>query len=228
MLSSKVYRKNIFKGGESGAAVNFELKHVLSDSDIRELEKRREQKQKVVNPVEDLKRRRETVEREAYEVGFKAGEEAGLKMGEARIDSVTSKVDRLFDELSAYKENFYKTNEKELVKLVTSVAGKVVHAELRLNSDVIYNVLKSAVSALVSTDEVVIRLNSEDLEYLRSSRKEFIERLTTTKGFYLEACDKIEKGDCVIESNHGEVDVRLEESLKVLEKSMKEVFGSDV
>lgn len=235
MLSSK---SNVYKKDNIKSVKAMKMKPVLSDQMLRGLKKLQEEKEREEDALKELQEqirtedethhsKLETIEREAYEKGFRAGEEAGLGSAAETIDVLTGRLSTMIEELVTYKANYYKEQETEIVDIVSSVAERVVCAELETNRDVIYNVLNSAIEAIVETECLLVELNPSDLEHLRLHRPEFVEELQTTRGIKLRTNEELDRGGCNIENNKAEVHVNLKKSLKAIEKTMMESVGNE-
>jgi len=202
----------IYKLGKGGVIQPFVLNHMVptdqSDSDAHEL---------VTT----------TIEREAYEKGFEAGARAGMEFGKEKIERLIKRLSSIIEVLSDFKDRYYANKEKELVNLIMAVARKVVHAELSINRDVVINVTKAAINHLTTTEAIVIRVNPDDLEYLLQTRPDLLKGMEGANGFRMEGDPGVGKGGCIIQSNHGEVDARIEQGLKVIETAMKEAIEGE-
>ncbi len=169
--------------------------------------------------------RRYFVEREAYKDGFISGEKAGMELGQKRIDKLIERMESVIGEISEFKENYYTDKEKELVELVIAVARKIIHTEISLNRDVVANVVKAAINALTASEHIVIKLNPEDLKFLKEKKGEVFNNIRGVKHCGIEEDSQICCGGCIIESDNGEVDARIDEGLKALDSAMREALG---
>ncbi|MFQ5328807.1 MAG: FliH/SctL family protein [Thermodesulfobacteriota bacterium] len=165
-----------------------------------------------------------SAERDGYEEGFMAGERAGMEMGLEKANLLLRRIAAMGDEIANFREKFYQENKEEFIKLVIGAASKVLHGEISINREVIANILTSAVDAMHFQEKAVIRVNPDDLSHLKENCIHIVKRLEEVKGFLLEEDSAIEVGGCVIESADGEVDARVEESLKIIEGAMREAL----
>ena len=225
-----MYSSKIYKSGVSVQLDDIVLDQLRSPQALKEfleLEKRREVKEDEVKVVEDSKERLLNIEKEAYEKGFQAGERAGLEVGTEKASVIIERVQAVYDELSAFKEKYYKENESEILSLIIGAASRVVHEEILVNNDVVVNILTDAVKAVVETENVQIRLNLEDIEYLKEHNPEFLTYLEEARAFTVFADPEVSRGGALIESNFSEIDARIEAGLKRVEKSSREALSSE-
>ncbi|MEE9542176.1 MAG: FliH/SctL family protein [Thermodesulfobacteriota bacterium] len=220
MFSSKIYK--------SGSSVNVEdlvLKQLHSPEAIKELlalEKVRKKKS-----AADSKDSLPRIEKEAYEKGFQAGERAGLEIAEEKKNAIIKRIEPIYNEIAAFKEDYYKENKEEILSLIINVARKVVCEELKINEDVAKNVLENAIEAVSESEKVEIRLSPEDIEYHREKNPDFLSGLETAGGFSVVADQELSRGSVLIESNHSEIDARIEVGINNIEKAVKEAFQDE-
>ncbi len=231
MLTSNVYKKEqvtVVKG--------FKVKPAISNETNVGLERLKQLANGELlgadgNPDMQLQERLKTIEDKAYEKGFKAGEEEGLKEGRGKMDtlygSLAESLKRFVGELSDFKKDYYIEHEDEVITLVSKAASRVLHSELTTNRDVIRDIILAAVGSVVTTEDIVISVNSEDLEYLKMNQPDFVAHLEKTSKFGLGTDASLKRGDCSVESKHGEVELRIDEGLKVIERTLRETIDNE-
>lgn len=151
-----------------------------------------------------------TDERDAYEKGFKAGEEAGYAFGEQKAKLVLERIKGILDELSDFREKMRDKLEPEVVDLVFEIAGKVLHAEVQTNKDVVVNIAREALKSVGNWREIIIRVNPVNYDYIMEKGKNLV-GMNRTVNF--EADESIQPGGCIIQEEYGEIDARIDEQL---------------
>ena len=84
----------------------------------------------------------ELVERDAYEKGFAAGENAGFSMGEKKALVLTERLESLINELTGLRKKIVRETEPQLVELAADIAKKIILKELTIDPDAIVNKFK--------------------------------------------------------------------------------------
>lgn len=161
-----------------------------------------------------------SLEREAYEKGFAAGEKAGFELGVKKAEVLFSGLSRILDELSDFKTSLYGPCEHEMVALSLAIARKVIQREVE-KKDSVLDCVRVAIKSVVAAGEIVIKVNPRDLEVLNDNKGEF-SRFSGAgvKGLKIEADPEIDKGGCVIETNYGEVDASIGSVLADIEERL--------
>ncbi len=159
-----------------------------------------------------------TNERDAYEKGFKAGEEAGYAFGEQKAKLFFERMNGILEELSNFSEKMRDKLEPEVVELVFEVARKVVHAEVQTNKDVVVNIAREALKSVGNWKEIIICVNPVDYDYITKNGKD-LAGMSRTVSF--ESDESIQPGGCIIQEEYGEIDARIDEQLNEIYHEVK-------
>ena len=141
----------------------------------------------------------------AQEQGYQAGYEQGLQEYQHAI----IQVNRQYEDILSQAES-------QLVKLSVGIAKKIVDEELKVNPEVIIDIVRNALLPMNRKRSITLRVNPKDREILETHRKEFLENMLYGGHIILMSDGDISQGGCVIETEHGSVDARLETQLGVL------------
>jgi hypothetical protein len=117
----------------------------------------------------------EAMEKEAYEKGYAAGEEAGLAMAEQKAGVLLERLEAVIREMTEFKDNTLKALEPQLVRLATAVARKVLGQELAARPEAIVNMVKEAMTRLERTGPITIKLNPALYDLMVKTRPELLE-----------------------------------------------------
>ncbi len=163
-------------------------------------------------------------EREAYEKGFASGEKAGFALGREKAEVTFNGLTSVLNGLSTFKETLHKSCEKEIVGLCLAIARKVLQREVEARHDVVLDCVRNALKAVVAAGEILIRVNSKDMEVLHAHRAELVKYGDGIKGVKIEGDDNVERGGCVIETNYGEVDATISGIIGDIEEKLKDAY----
>ncbi|MCL6620863.1 MAG: hypothetical protein K6T55_02070 [Syntrophobacterales bacterium] len=115
---------------------------------------------------------RQHIERQAYEEGFRQGQEDGREVGLKGLEEVTGRLRDLLTELAQARERLYREREEDMVRLALAVARQVVGRELRLHPGLIRSLLQQAFQALSHREGLRLHLHPGDLEALSGAARE--------------------------------------------------------
>jgi flagellar assembly protein FliH len=160
------------------------------------------------------------LEKTAYENGFLQGEKAGMEIAEQKTEAVRRRYGESILELGRVRTALYVQVEREVVKLAMEVAKKIVHREIQVDKDIIQTLVRVALSHVADKSAVTVHLNPLDYGYLLEQRAELSQ--SEGRDISLLADKSIERGGCLIQTECGEIDARLEDKFKEVEHSFFE------
>jgi len=156
----------------------------------------------------------------AYENGLLQGEKIGMEIAERKMESVMKRYSDAICEVQRLRSSLYTQGERDVVKLAVAVAKKIVHREIQVDRDIVRTLVHVALSRVAEKSIVTICLNPIDYDYLMEHRAE----LSQSEGqdISLLADKSIERGGCLIQTNCGDIDARVEEEFREVEHSFFE------
>ena len=161
------------------------------------------------------------IETQAYVQGYSKGESEGLAAAEHKTRKAMARLEAVLNELTTLRKQIYAETEAEVVELVLAVVRKVICAEVRTNPQVIAGVLSEALQKVESYQKLLIRMHPKDLEFFEHNRLKFTAVTEDSESVKLEADSSIGRGGCVVETESGSIDARIEKQLNVIEESFR-------
>jgi flagellar assembly protein FliH len=161
-----------------------------------------------------------SIEKTAYENGFKQGENAGKEIAEQKIVAVMKRYSESILEVGRLRSSLYPQIEHEVVRLALEVAKKIIHREIHIDKDVIRTLVHVALSHVAEKSSVTIHLNPVDYGFLLEERAELSQN--EGRDVSLLADKSIERGGCLIQTECGDIDARIEEKFREVEQSFFE------
>ncbi len=177
--------------------------------------------------VEEAKRRASLIESGAYEKGFAQGEKDGFEMGSKKVEKILDRILGTLQDMVAYRQEFIKKYEKEMLHLIRAIAEKVVRVAVRVDNQIVRETILEAFSFAADRSEVIVRVNPEELEYVKEIRPEFFDRISELKSITIESDPSITRGGCFMETTFGNVDARLETRLQKITKAIEHAFEEE-
>lgn len=181
----------------------------VSDDDLPQA---RSEAEKIVN---EAIAEAEAIREEARETGRHEG------MGEAaaRIDEALETLNQAVVE----RKKIIKDAENEILRLSLKIAEQVIRSEVSLHRDVSLNIVAEAIARVSDREQIIVRVNREDAEYLKRYKDRLSSMLDGVKSFSIIEDASVEPGGCVIETNLGFIDARIATKLKSIEEALKKV-----
>lgn len=157
------------------------------------------------------------IKKEAYDKGYLEG----IKSGKKEIEPLLSKLLNAMNELESLKNQVYQMAEKEAVDLSLAIARKIVGIEISVNKNVIIKTVKEALKKVEGHDNIQIKLNPSELQIIDENKCEFEESTSCLEKIIFTPEESINPGGCIVETNIGDIDARIEKQLKIVEDAFK-------
>lgn len=163
------------------------------------------------------------IQKRAFEEGFAHGEKAGREMGERQMDAVLKRLAETVHEVGQLRNKLYRQVEGEVLQLALAIARKLVRREVSIDPEITLTLVKVAMSHLAEKTSIKVRLNPIDHNALLTRHAELKLDGGDPSGVILAADAAIDRGGCVIETEYGHVDARIEEQFKEIESGLLEI-----
>ena len=182
-----------------------------------------EKEEKTYEQKEDFKDRLARMEKEAYEKGFEQGQRDGLALEKRKMEEVRRQMEDMFVGLRDLKPRIYLEAEGELLHLAVLMARKVIGEEIKNNSGIIGNTIKSAMKYLSDKRKVRIILSPDDMDEVKKMLPD-ISAITKGGHFQLSEDKAVSRGGCILETGFGKINACIEDQLANLEKEIERQY----
>ncbi len=207
MMQNSVKSKNIIKGNKQNH--NERKKSVVIKNQI--LLARRKSLAIIEQAEKYARKLKEDTEKESEEKlkeAFEKGTENALLEFEQNLLASREIRDRILRE-----------TEKDILKLSVRLAEKIIGKELAKDNRTIIKIVSTALQNARQKERITIRVNPLDMQIVQNE-SDLFKSNAQTKFIDFIADPRVEKGGCLIESEVGTVDARLETQFRVLERAL--------
>lgn len=122
--------------------------------------------------------------------------------------------------LSSEKEELISKYEKEVVDLAFEIAGKILGRELQERPESIKEIAHTALQQVIDCRKISVRVNPSDLSYLQTLRADLAGQLSQDASFELISDVSITSGGCVVDTEKGSLDARIESQLETMKSNL--------
>lgn len=143
-------------------------------------------------------------------------------MAEKKAETIMRRYGDSIRELGKYKVALYSQVEREVVQLAVEVARKIVHREIQADPEVIQTLVKVALDRVSGRSAVTVRVNPVDYNFLLDKNRGWIQEQGTGQEITLVADKSVERGGCLVQTESGDVDARIEEGFREVERAFFE------
>lgn len=116
------------------------------------------------------------------------------------------------------REKVWRETEKDLLRLAVRLAERIVGREIEKDDKTIIEIISTALQNARQQEKLTVRVNPKDLSFIEKETEKFSSGRIKFIDFV--ADPRVESSGCLIESEVGTIDARLETQLRVLERAL--------
>lgn len=165
---------------------------------------------------------------DGFEKGTTEGEQAGFELASRKIEPLLDSLKQGLLQLNNLRQATYQKIEKEVVDLALAIARKVICREIEVDKEVVVCVAREALAKVEDPGKINIKMNPSDLQLISETKHQFSELIGNIDNVTLEAEENIQSGGCVIETDLGEIDARIEKQLQAVEESFRNALAKSL
>lgn len=172
---------------------------------------------------QEAQEKAEEIRASASKEGYDNGYNDGYNKGKAEVDRLIARLGKIIEGAIDKREMIIQDAEEQVVRIILLIARKVVKAISREQEGIVIENIKSALEKIQGKEEVIIRVNAQDLEMTTEHRDEFLSMLEDLKHVTVLEDSRVEKGGCMIETDFGSVDARISTQLEEMEDKIRDL-----
>ena len=177
----------------------------------------------------EIERRFEEAQQQGYQAGYEKGGVEGRKEGQrqafeeaqttfSRESAQTIEaLNNVLQEFAGFKDKLLWRAEQDTIALALDIAGKVVKRKIEKSSDsadVTAENVKAALELIARNTDVIVKINPGHLEHLEKMASKNKQDLGKFNSIRFEPDESITLGGCVVNTEHGRIDGRLETQIE--------------
>ncbi|MFS4459437.1 FliH/SctL family protein [Bdellovibrio sp. HCB2-146] len=202
---------------EKGRGSDFRMNDAVRvQTGVDQVEHMSEQEKIEAGALEKLKEIQEGAYQEAYQLGLEEGRKEAFQKVSAEIREKMETFDSLILAIKGMKKDMAAFNESHLIKLMFQMASRIAKAELKDNNEAMIEVLRDAVGLAQDEENITVHVSQSQFEFMEELKKEMGRDFEFIKKIRFEPNVEIADGGCIVETNYGEVDARIEQRLEQL------------
>ena len=156
-----------------------------------------------------------------YEEGFQTAYQKGENSAKEEFIPLLQTINSLIQELSEFRTMMYPKVEKEMIEMITGLTKKILQHEINTNEDSVKQMILLAINSVIDKENMTIRIHPSDKAHAEAFSPELKNLFSEIKNITFEEHPGIEKGGCVIETNFGTIDARVDQLENQIEKILK-------
>ncbi|MBN2875850.1 MAG: flagellar assembly protein FliH [Spirochaetales bacterium] len=169
------------------------------------------------------KARVDEVTKAAHKEGFDQGREEGFKEGKNEVERLVNRLHVVLDRAMDKRAEILEQTEAQVIELVLLISRKVVKTISENQKNVVLSNISQALRKLKTRSDVIIRVNLADMQLTTEHSKDFIEMAENAKRISIVEDSAVDRGGCIIETDFGEIDARIQSQLHELEEKILDI-----
>lgn len=163
-----------------------------------------------------LKEVQEAAYQEAYQLGLDEGKQQAFTHFSNEITRHLEDVDTLLSTFSDMKKELMAHNEAHLIKLLFHMASRIANKEIHEDSMTVVNTLREAVALAQDEQNIIVRVSQEQFSFFEDIKTQTGREFDFLRKIRFESAAEVSIGGCIVETNFGEVDARIEQRIETL------------
>lgn len=155
--------------------------------------------------------------------GYDEGHEAGYQDGAEEAHRLVSRLHTIIEGVQAKRQEILESTESQIVELVLLMTRKVVKILSENQKSVLLSNVVQALKKVKGRGDVTIRVNMDDVKLTTEHISQFIREVENVKSITVLEDSTVQRGGCIIETDFGAIDARIQSQLGELETKLLEV-----
>ena len=156
-----------------------------------------------------------------YEEGFQTAYQKGENSAKEEFIPLLQTINSLIRELSEFRTMMYPKVEKEMIEMITGLTKKILQHEINTNEASVKQMILLAINSVIDKENMTIRIHPSDKAHAEAFSPELKNLFSEIKNITFEEHPGIEKGGCVIETNFGTIDAKVDQLESQIDKILK-------
>jgi flagellar biosynthesis/type III secretory pathway protein FliH len=158
----------------------------------------------------------------AYKAGYDAGAKAVGEQMKSQVDAQAERFTSMIDDLESQRRALVRESEAAVLRLACEIARRIVGAAAERGESGVKEVISNALKRIDETQNLVVRLNPDDLAELRKNQPDWVGQMIRSGAVELKEDPRIKRGGCVVDGETGSVEAQVERQVEIVEKALLE------
>lgn len=156
---------------------------------------------------------------EGYKVGYNEGKEESNKLISEALEIKNHYIDK--------RNNLLKDVEKDLIELVILIYEKVLNKKVNEDKELIVDLVLNGIDNLEISEKLTILVSQEDYHGVQKHKDKILAKASLIDDLDIRINTDMKKGDCILETSKGSVDVSVEKQLDEVEYLLKTILNNE-
>lgn len=181
--------------------------------------------------VADRVREIEEVAQERSEAAYRSGVEDGRSLGRQaareEMAPLLEALNRMTQEIGAQRDRLLERTENAVLQLAVAIARRILRTELTARPEAMLDIVRTCLSQVKESTRVVVRVHPADEQILRTQEERLQEAMGRFGAWELRGDAQVSRGGCLIETDFGTLDGRVESQLEEIERALRREYRTE-
>lgn len=158
-----------------------------------------------------------------YIAGFNDGQKDALtklqKEYHEKLNVKYNQLDELIKKIAEQYESQSTLFSQLVIDTSFAIAEKIIQREIEKESNIL-NIIESCLKKVLTANNILIKLNPQDFEFVSGDLKELNRSIDVSK-IKFEKDELIQKGGCLVETEIGNADARISSQLNEIKRKLE-------
>lgn len=181
-----------------------------------------ELKEAILKEKEAWQETKEMERKQAEEVGYKVGYDAGEEKAIQEYNDVIKKVNEIVETATKDYHRTIEKHELAIVQLAITAAKKIINHKISKNEEHFLAIVKKAIKELKDKSTLSIYLHPDNYQFVSKQKEELEQMIEDDEIISLYIDDSLNEGDCVIKHPFGQIEVGIDLQLQQIKDALEE------
>jgi flagellar assembly protein FliH len=163
---------------------------------------------------------REKAREEGYSEGFTRAVEEGERKTDEQLRASFQALDSLVSQIKTQESEMKRRLTPVIANLATQMAQKIIGREIEKDSSMVLTQAEEAIGKILERDKLIIRVNPADEELMKPHKAPLMKMFDGIDKIDVIADRDVERGGCIVETNHIRVDAQPSSQLEAARKKL--------
>ena len=193
---------------------------VGSEQFIDQYLRQREEESSEGQQLKQLEQQHQAEVQQALRNGYAQGEAIGLQHGLDEARRVEAQLAAAINALLSFRQTVYEQAKTQLMELAFAIADKITAARGVAERDTVIETIARCIGEILDKTRMKIRVNPAELDFVKQQFDELVKSNEAAAAAVVESDNRVSAGGCVIETDSGSADARIESQLRMLREKL--------
>ncbi len=177
--------------------------------------------------IQNAYERANSIIEEHKQKGYEEGYNNGYQEGKKNSDVLITEANEIKSKYLQERSRVLNSIESDVINLVIEICEKILSKNLQDDEENILSIVLKGLDSLNNSDSITVIVSEDDFNIVEMSKDRLLSMGSLIENIKIKKDVKMEKGDCVIETTNGSVDVGLKTQLEELESVLINLLNSE-